>query len=104
MDQDVIWFDIEWFLEKMEEEGKHCGAEQPRVQTEVLGQPLVHLLVRSHCSLICLLRTAWFALLRSLIRLLTHFAHSRACGTVNDWVAIYSEFFSTLDHSGKEGK
>ena len=29
----------------------------------------------------------------SLVRLLAHFAHSRACGTVNDWMAIYSVFF-----------
>ena len=30
---------------------------------------------------------------------LGHFAHSRARGTVNDWMAIYSVFFSILDHS-----
>ena len=31
--------------------------------------------------------------LRSLARSLTHFAHSRARGKVNDWMAIYSVFF-----------
>ena len=28
------------------------------------------------------------------------FAHSLACGTVNDWMAILSVFFSIVDHSG----
>ena len=31
-----------------------------------------------------------------------HFAHSLARGTVNDWMAILSELFSIIDHSGKE--
>ena len=37
--------------------------------------------------------------LRSLIRSLAHFAHSLARGTVNDWMAILSVFFSIFDHS-----
>ena len=45
----------------------------------------------------CLLRSC--TPLRSLVRLLAHFAHSLARGTVNDWLAIYSVFFSILDHS-----
>ena len=36
----------------------------------------------------------------SLVRSLTHFAHSLASGTVNDWMAILSVFFSIFDHSG----
>ena len=35
----------------------HCGPEQPKIQTEVLGHSLVCSLVRSHRSLICSLRT-----------------------------------------------
>ena len=38
--------------------------------------------------------------LRSLVRSLAHFAHSLARGTVNDWMAILSVFFSIFDHSG----
>ena len=37
--------------------------------------------------------------LRSLVRSLAHFAHSLARGTVNDWMAILSVFFSIFDHS-----
>ena len=46
---------------------------------KVLGHLLAHLLVRSY---------------RSLVRLLAHSAHFQACGTVNDWMAIHSVFFS----------
>ena len=37
--------------------------------------------------------------LRSLVRSLAHFAHSLARGTVSDWMAILSVFFSIIDHS-----
>ena len=37
--------------------------------------------------------------LRSLVCSLAHFAHSLAHGTVNDWMAILSVFFSIFDHS-----
>ena len=37
--------------------------------------------------------------LRSLVPSLAHFAHSLARGTVNDWMAILSVFFSIFDHS-----
>merc|ERR1712002_811446 len=40
--------------------------------------------------------------LRSLVLSLTHFAHSLARGTVNDWMAILSVFFSIFDHSVAE--
>ena len=65
----------------------HYGPEQPRIQNEVLGHSLVrslalltHSLARSAHSF------AWYALIASLTRsaALTHFAHSLACGTVND--------------------
>ena len=36
----------------------HCGPDQPKTQTEVLGHLLVRLLIRSYHSLILLLRTA----------------------------------------------
>ena len=62
----------------------HCGPEQPKIQTEVLGHSLVPLLVCSHCSL---------------VRLLAYFAHSLARVTVNDWMAIYSVLFCILAHS-----
>ena len=39
----------------------HCGLEQPRIETEVLGHSLVRSLVRSHRSLVRLLWTARFA-------------------------------------------
>ena len=39
----------------------HCGLEQQRIKTKVLGHSLVRSLVRSHRSLICLLRPARFA-------------------------------------------
>jgi len=35
----------------------------------------------------------------SITAMLTHFAHSLARGTVNDWMAILSVFFSIFDHS-----
>ena len=37
--------------------------------------------------------------LRSLIRSLAHFAHFLTCGTVNDWMAILSVYFSIFNHS-----
>ena len=46
----------------------HCGPEQPRGQTAILGHSLVHLLIRSHCSLTSL----------------THFAHS-LCSLKSSW-------------------
>ena len=46
----------------------HYGQKQPRIQTVVLGNSLVHSLVRSHCSL---------------NRSLAHFTHSLARGKVN---------------------
>ena len=36
---------------------------------------------------------------RSLVCLLAYIAHSLACGKVNDSMAIFSVFFSILDHS-----
>ena len=59
----------------------HCGPEQPKNPMLVLGHLLVRLLIRSHCSL---------------VRSLTHFAHSLAHGTVNDQMAILSAFFLLL--------
>ena len=39
----------------------HSGPEQPKIQTEILGHPLVRSLVCSHHSLVHLLQTARFA-------------------------------------------
>ena len=77
---------------------RHYGRKQPRIQTEVLGHSLVRSLIRSHRSLIRLLRTARFARC-SLVRSLAHFAHSLARGKVNYYMAILSVFFSIFDHS-----
>ena len=63
----------------------YCSPEQPKIQTKVQG----HSLVRSLAPLIYL-----FALHYPL-----RCAHSLARGTVNDWMAIHSVFFSVLDHS-----
>ena len=49
-----------------------------------------HYLLRSHAPL------------RSLARLLAYIAHSLARGKVNDWMTIYSMFFSILAHCAKE--
>ena len=42
--------------------------------------------------------------LRSLVCSLAHFALSLARGTVDDWMDIYSVFFSILAHSGLRGR
>ena len=52
----------------------HYSPEQSKIQAKVLGHSLIH----------------------SLIRL---FIHSRACGKVNDQIAILAGFFSLLDDS-----
>ena len=80
----------------------HYGPKQPRIQTEVLGHSLVRSLVRSHCSLVRLLRTARFACALHCAHSLAHFAHSLARVTVNDWMAILSVFFPIFDHSADE--
>ena len=69
----------------------HYGPKQPRIQTEVLGHSLVRSLIRSHRSLVCLLRTARFARAH---RYTHSLAHSLAHGKVNDWMPILSVFFS----------
>ena len=56
----------------------HYGQEQPRIKTQVLGHLHVCSLVRSHCSLIRLIRTARFVLLASLTRSAA-LTHARAC-------------------------
>ena len=56
----------------------HCGPEQPKIQIGALGHSLVRSLVRSHRSLVCLLRTARFA--RAL-----RCAHSFAPEVVGRW-------------------
>ena len=59
---------------------------------------------RTAHSLACSGLLALLALLApsaALTRSLAHFAHSLARGTVNDWMAILSAFFSIFDHSGR---
>ena len=83
----------------------HCGLEQTRIETQVLGHLLVRLLVRSHCSLVRLLRTAHSlrsrAPLCSLVCFLAHFAHSLVRGTVNDLMAIYYFFLFRTTVGGR---
>ena len=81
----------------------HCGPEQPKI----LGHSLVYLLVcslRLLVRLLCTTRSAHALRLRAPLRSLAfsfiHFAYSLARGQVNDWMAIYSVFISTLAHSG----
>ena len=47
--------------EKFTKEGMHCGPDQTKTQTKVLGHSLVRSLVCSHCSLVHLRRTTRFA-------------------------------------------
>ena len=47
--------------ERKKSESMHCGLEQTRIETYVLGYSLVRSLVRSHRSLVSLLQTARFA-------------------------------------------
>ena len=57
--------------------GLHCGPEQPKILTEVLGHSLVRSLVRSNRSLVPHYSLHLHTLLRSLIRSLAHsFARS----------------------------
>ena len=53
------WEKAEQF--KPNEKVGHYGRKQPRIQTEVVGHSLVRSLVRSHRSLVRLLRNARFA-------------------------------------------
>ena len=55
----------------------HCGSEQPRVQTEVLGHLLVLSLVCSLRLLVCLLCTACFARVLFCAHSLAQLAHAR---------------------------
>ena len=50
-----------WLLNTRRRFPAHCGLEQPRILTEVLGHSLVRSLVRSYRSIVCLLRTTHFA-------------------------------------------
>ena len=80
----------------------HYGLEQQKIQTAVLGHSLIRSLVRSHRSLICLLRTACFA---RALRCAHSFARSLTLLTPSLWE---SEFFMShndlvLSHSGPSG-
>ena len=82
--------------------GLHCGPDQPRIQNEVLGHSLIHLLVRLHRSLVRLLRTGRFA---CALRCAHSFARSLTSLTslvgkwMIGWLFILC-FFSILAHSG----
>ena len=41
----------------------HSGPDQPRIQTEVLGQPLPRSLIRLHCSLVGYWMIGWLIIL-----------------------------------------
>ena len=83
----------------------HCGPEQPRIQTEVLGHLLVHSLDCSHCSLIRLLLTTYFAralhCARSFARSLTSFTLKKKLpvGQWSIWWLFILCFFSVLARS-----
>ena len=61
-----------------------------------MDHTLFFLLVCLHRSIACLLRPACFAFA---LRCAHSFARSLTRGTVNDWMAILSVFFSIFDHS-----
>ena len=73
--------------------------KNPDESTAPLPRPFAHSLAPLTCLLAPHSSLCSHAPLRSFIRLLVHFAHSLAHGTVNDWMAIYFVFFSILDHS-----
>ena len=65
----------------------HCGSEKSRIQMLVLGHSLVRslaLLTRTAHSFPCSALLASLERSAALTRLLAHFAHSLAHGTVND--------------------
>ena len=63
------------------------------VSTGPLARPFARSLAPLTCSLAPHYSLCSRAPLRSLVRTLAHFAHSRARGTVNDYMANYSVFF-----------
>ena len=69
------------------------------IKTVVLGHSLIRSLVPLTRSLASDCSLCSRPPLRSLVCSLVHFAHSLARGTVNDWMAILSVFFSIFDHS-----
>ena len=89
-----------YVLQDSREHKLHCGPEQPRIQTEVLGHSLVHSLIRSHRSFVHLLCTDCFA------RVLhcAYLPHSLAHGTVNNWMAFFCFFlFWTIVNLRRRG-
>ena len=78
----------------------HCGPDQPKTQTKVLGHSLVRSLVRSHCSLVYMLHPACFARANCCAHLLA----CSICSLSRLWESersdsYFSLFFSVLDHS-----
>ena len=67
------------------------GPEKPRIQTEGLGHLLVRSLVRSHLSLIRLLRTTRFARTLCFAHSFTHFAQGLARVFFLFWTAVLYE-------------
>ena len=80
------------------------STKNPDERTGPLAHPFASSLAPLTCSLAPHYSLCLRTLLRSLARSLTHFAHSQAHGTVNDRMAIYSVFFSGLDHSAPVSK
>ena len=62
----------------------------------------IHSFARTTHSFACSTLLASLARSAALIHSLARLLHSLPSGTVNDWMAIYSVFFSILDHSGIE--
>ena len=80
---------------------EEAESKETSVSTGPLARPFARLLIRSLAPLTGLLAPDCSLcsgpLLRSLVCSLAHFAHSLARGTVNDWMAILSVFFSTFE-------
>ena len=69
--------------------------------TGSLACPFARSLAPLACSLAPHYSPCLRAPLRSLVCSLAHFAHSLARGKEDDWMAIFSVFFSFLDHSAR---
>ena len=112
------WFTIEDAVEAVEEEegeeerGKAEGEEKGEEEREEEGEEerekrgeTQALWARTTKNTDCSTGPLTCPFARLLVpptRPLTHYAHSLAHGTVNDWMAILCVFFSIFDHTVKQ--
>ena len=87
-----------YLIKRFENWPVHCGPEKSRIQYWVTRLS-VRSFARTAHSFACSALLASLACSAACTRLLSCFTNSLACGTVNDWMAILSVFFSILAHS-----